>query len=155
MEFLRTFHGHNKWLVLLALVVALVVQARAALGGREYGKLERATFAAGSGLLGVQLILGLVLLAQYGLALPHVVEHATTMVLAFVVAHVPFRYKQRPGPERARAGALCLAAALVLVVTGIARLPYPFFGGSKKAAAARVESPATTAPESAPATTAP
>jgi hypothetical protein len=153
MEFLRTFHGHNKWLVLLALVVALLVQTRAALGGRDYGKLERATFAAGAGLLGLQLVMGLVLLTQYGLSLRHVVEHATTMVLAFIVAHVPYRYKQRPGPDRARIGALCLGAALVLVIVGIARLPYPFFGGSKKAAAAQVEVPASTAPESAPATT--
>jgi CDP-diglyceride synthetase len=154
MEFLRTFHGHNKWLVLLALVVALLVQARALHGAREYGKLERATFAAGAGLLGLQVVLGLILLTQYGLSLPHVIEHATTMLLAFVVAHVPFRFKQRASAERARAGVLCLSAAVVLIVVGIARLPYPFFGGSKKAAAAQVEAPGQVeAPASAPSTT--
>jgi hypothetical protein len=146
MDFLRTLHGHNKWLVLLTLVVTLIVLTRTWLGGRDYGKLPRALYGATAGILGLQVLGGLILLTQYGFALPHVIEHFGTMLIAFVVAHVPFRFKQRPGPERARLGVMCLGAATLLIIVGIARLPYPFFGGSKQAAAAA----AAASPPSAP-----
>ena len=142
MDVLRTIHGHNKFLVLLLFVITLLVMLATAARGRDYGKLQRALFGITHGFMGLQVIAGGVLLFSMGLAgAPYRIEHLGTMLLAFGLMHVPFRWKREAGPERARKTALVMAGVLALVVVGILRLPFPFFPAPKAAAA-----PASAAP---------
>ncbi|MCK6572958.1 hypothetical protein L6V77_17900 [Myxococcota bacterium] len=147
MDVLRTIHAHNKFLVLLVLVLATVVLLVSAARGRDWGKLQRAFYSATHGLLGLQVVLGLVVLFHLGLGVPYRMEHLGIMLLAFGLMHLPMKWKRETGPERARKTGLVVAATLGLVILGIARLPFPFFGVPKTgAAAAPATAPASQAP---------
>lgn len=97
-------HGYNRWLVLLAAVLALFVSYRGWLGGRAYGRIEALTSRAFAGLLDLQVLLGLVLyalspivragLADLGAAMAvrelrfFAVEHITGMLIALAFLYV-------------------------------------------------------------------
>ena len=142
MDVLRTIHAHNKYLVLLLLVVTAVVMLVTAARGRDYGKLQRALFGSTHGFMGLQVVLGTVLVFTMGLV-PYRIEHLGIMLIAFGLMHVPLKWKKETGPDRATRTGIVTLIVLALVVTGILRLPFPFFGGSKAVPAA------TTAPASA------
>jgi hypothetical protein len=144
MDVLRTIHAHNKYLVLLLLVVTAAVMLITAARGRDYGKLQRALFGATHGYMGLQVVLGTILVFSMGLV-PYRIEHLGIMLVAFGLMHVPLKWKKETGPDRAKRTGIVTLVALALVVTGILRLPFPFFGGSKAVAAAA----ASTAPASA------
>ena len=67
------------------------------------------------------------------------------MLIAFGLMHVPFKWKRETGPDRAKKTGIVTLVVLALVVTGILRLPFPFFGGSK-AVPASTTAPASTTP---------
>lgn len=144
MDVLRTIHAHNKYLVLLLLVVTAAVMLITAARGRDYGKLQRALFGATHGYLGLQVVLGTILVFSMGLV-PYRIEHLGIMLVAFGLMHVPLKWKKETGPDRAKRTGIVTLVVLALVVTGILRLPFPFFGGSKAVPAAA----ASTAPASA------
>lgn len=127
MDVLRIFHAHNKFLVLLLLVATVVVMLGTAARGRDYGKLQRALFAATHGWLGVQVIAGTILVVSMGL-LPHRIEHLGMMLLAFGLMHLPLKWKKETGPDRAKKTGLVTLGVLALILVGILRLPFPFFG---------------------------
>lgn len=145
MDVLRTFHAHNKFLVLLLLAVTAAVLLVNAARGREHGKLQRALFSATHGWMGVQVLVGTALVFHLGL-LPYRIEHLGTMLIAFGLMHVPLKWKRETGPERSRKTGLVVLGVLALIVVGILRLPFPFFGLPHAAASApaAVSAPATT-----------
>jgi heme A synthase len=144
MDVLRTIHAHNKYLVLLLLVVTAVVMLVTAARGRDYGKLQRALFGSTHGFMGLQVVLGTVLVFSMGLV-PYRIEHLGIMLVAFGLMHVPLKWKKETSPDRAKRTGIVTLIVLALVVTGILRLPFPFFGGSKAVPAA-VTAPASAAP---------
>ena len=145
MDVLRTIHAHNKYLVLLLLVVTAVVMLLTAARGRDYGKLQRALFGSTHGFMGLQVVLGTVLVFSMGLV-PYRIEHLGIMLVAFGLMHVPLKWKRETGPERSRKTGLVVLGVLALIVVGILRLPFPFFGLPHAAASApaAVSAPATT-----------
>ena len=66
MDVLRTIHAHNKYLVLLLLVVTACVMLATAARGRDYGKLQRALFGATHGWMGLQVVVGTILVFSMG-----------------------------------------------------------------------------------------
>jgi hypothetical protein len=144
MDVLRTIHAHNKYLVLLLLVVTACVMLATAARGRDYGKLQRALFGATHGWMGLQVVVGTILVFSMGLV-PYRIEHLGIMLIAFGLMHVPFKWKRETGPDRAKKTGIVTLVVLALVVTGILRLPFPFFGGSK-AVPASTTAPASTTP---------
>lgn len=144
MDVLRTIHAHNKYLVLLLLVVTAVVMLVTAARGRDYGKLQRALFGSTHGFMGLQVVLGTILVFSMGLV-PYRIEHLGIMLIAFGLMHVPLKWKKETSPDRAKRTGIVTLIVLALVVTGILRLPFPFFGGSKAVPAAAA-APASAAP---------
>jgi heme A synthase len=116
------FHAHSglRFLVLLAAVVALVVQAMGVLGRRPYERPSRISMAAFTGLLDLQMLLGIamVVLGCFSGAL---MGHLLMMVLAIGAAHGCSAYARKQTDGR-RAHTVALAGvvlALALIVGGI------------------------------------
>lgn len=122
MDFLYTFHSHNRWLVLLAAVVALLQLTVTWLRKTDYGKSDRILMGVFKWLTTIQVGLGLVLLFWLGMS-RHRLEHGVTMLIALGLVHFSARWKSYPGPIRARNTAALVVAALVLIAVGISILP--------------------------------
>jgi len=126
MSFLLTLHSHTRWLVALAGLAAILKLGWGMYKGGAFGKLDRALAAAFSGLMDLQATLGLVFLLWSGFAgagfPPARIEHATTMILAVVLGHLPARWKNAPSATRFRNTLFCILGALAFIYLGVTRL---------------------------------
>lgn len=113
-------HGWLRWLVVALLVLSVVVHGLGWLGGRRAGALERAVNGGVLGAMGVQLVLGILLLI--GRHDGKAFEHGTTMVVAVALAHLSLRWRGLPDAKRARNLVLLHAGLLALVYLGVWRI---------------------------------
>jgi hypothetical protein len=121
-------HSGLRYLVLLAGVVALVYLAYAALGRKPDGKGGRVVMSAFVGLLDLQILLGILLVAL-GDFYPALVGHIITMVVAALVAHGSAVYAKRSGGGRADQIRLAgVVITLVLIAVGIHAIGRAVFG---------------------------
>ncbi|HEU0052386.1 MAG TPA: hypothetical protein VFQ39_04380 [Longimicrobium sp.] len=116
------FHAHSglRFLVLLAAVAAIVVLASGLISGRPYGRPARIATAVFTGLLDLQILLGIGMVAM-GRFYPSLLGHITLMVLAAILAHA-LSVAGRKAPDAKRGHSLALigvVSALVLIVLGI------------------------------------
>jgi hypothetical protein len=127
MNILLIGHSHLRWLVLLVAVLAVVKFAVGWLRGSEFKGMDRGLAAGFSGAMDVQATLGLILFIWMGVAgmgFPmYRIEHAVTMIIAAVVAHLPARWKNAADNIRFRNTLFCILGALLLVYVGVMRLP--------------------------------
>jgi hypothetical protein len=116
------FHAHSglRYLLLLAAVVALAIHLYGRFAGRPYSGAARISGAAFVGLLDVQLVVGLVLLAVWPFH-GALIGHIVMMLLAVAAAHGLRVWARRSAadPERYLRAALAVAVPLVLIVGGI------------------------------------
>lgn len=110
-------HTGTRWLVVLAIAVALGFMIYSLVSNREQDRFTRMIMLAFSSLVGLQWVIGIVYYLIYGNAIdnytrPGWVEHLTTMTLALVVAHlyIPFR-------KRADTRTYYIASTAVILVT--------------------------------------
>ncbi len=127
MNILLMIHSIVRWLIVLVAVVAIVKFALGWLQGGAFKGMDRGLSSGFSGLLDLQVTLGLILMVWTGLTgagFPMFrIEHATTMVIAAVVAHLPARWKNATDSIRFRNTLFCILGALLLVYVGVMRLP--------------------------------
>jgi len=116
------FHAHSglRYLVLLAAVVALVVQALGVFGRKPYDRASRTSMAVFSGLLDVQILLGIVMVVL-GCFYGALMGHLMMMVLAAGAQHACSVYaRKQADPRRAHTvGLVGVVLALLLIVGGI------------------------------------
>ena len=116
------FHAHSglRYLVLLAAVVALVMQAMGAFGDRPYERPSRLSMSAFTGLLDLQMLLGLAMLVL-GCFYGALIGHLMMMVLAIAAAHgsSSFARKQADARKAHRISLAGVVVALVLITGGI------------------------------------
>lgn len=125
------FHAHSgvRYLLLLAGGAALAYLAQATMRSEPFTRASRILMAIFTGLLDLQILLGLLLLTVipfYGALAGHLV---LMFAAAFVAHAVSIANRNRP-PER-QSNSLLLAGAvgaLVLVVLGILAIGRPIFG---------------------------
>jgi hypothetical protein len=127
------FYAHSglRYLVLLAGVTAVAVLGWATMTGRPFDSLSRRVMAAFSGLMDLQILLGVVLLSQIPFY-PALAGHLTMMVAAAVVAHVGAVVNRRRPPEQ-QSNAVLLGVALVallLILGGILAIGRPIVGSA-------------------------
>lgn len=127
MNFLLVTHSYLRWLVLLVAVIAVVKFAIGWLRGGAFKGMDRGLASGFSGLMDLQVTLGLILMIWTGLAgvgFPMFrIEHAGTMIVAAVVAHLPARWKNAGDKIRFRNTLFCVLGALLLIFFGVMSLP--------------------------------
>ncbi len=110
-------HSGTRWLVVLAILIALGYMIYSLVTNREQSRITRIVMLAFSSLVGVQWIIGLVYYLSYGSQLGSYTRegwttHLTTMTVALIAAHLylPFR-------RRASTRVYYVASVVVLFVT--------------------------------------
>ena len=127
------FYAHSgiRYLVMLAGLVAVVWLGRATFQGRPYDRTSKVVMSVFTGLLDLQILIGLLLLAVipfYGMLAGHLVM---MFAAAFVAHGVVIANRNRP-PEKQSNGLLLagVVGTLLLVVAGIMAIGRPIFGSS-------------------------
>ena len=122
MSLLLTIHGELRWLVALAGLIVIVKFLIGWLGKREYKPLDRTLLMVFTILLDINVLLGLIILLFGGVFNGPRLEHATTMLLATIAAHLTARFRGAPDAMRFRNQLLLVLLALALVLLGVIRL---------------------------------
>jgi hypothetical protein len=127
MNFLLMVHSLLRWLIVLVAVVAGIKFLIGWLGKGPYTRIDRTLTAVFSGLIDLQVLIGLIFFIWTGLTgagFPLVRwEHAFVMILAAVAAHTPMRWADAPDTLHFRNNFLIIIATLILIFIGVALLP--------------------------------
>jgi uncharacterized membrane protein len=121
-------HSGLRWLVVLGAVVAFVVLLVGMLQQRPYTKATHRAMVVFSSLVGLQWALGLILIFTLGTYTGYQWEHAATMTVALIAAHVYTRFKTRPDMVRYQVGLATIVGTALIVFIGVARLPQGWLG---------------------------
>jgi hypothetical protein len=123
-------HSWLRWLILLA-AFALVIRLALGLAQKSaFGKSARILTSAFSGLMDLQVLLGVIQLVvgwqtytalAGGFPLTQI-EHMTVLLLAAVAAHLPSRWKNLPDALRYRNGLIVAAGVILMIVVGVSTL---------------------------------
>jgi hypothetical protein len=123
MELLLTIHGEIRWLVVLLAAVVIVKFLIGWLGNRNYTALDRNLLTGYTILLDINVLLGLIILFFGGGFSGPRLEHATTMLLAVIAAHMTAIWRRSTDSTiKFRNQLLLVALSLVLVLFGVIRL---------------------------------
>lgn len=130
LTFLYYAHSGTRWLVVLATIVALGFMIFSLATSRKQDSATRIIMSTFSSLIGLQWILGLFYYLVYGNAVSsftimHQVEHATTMTIVVLAAHMylPFRKRAKSDRNYYIASIVVILVVLVLVYLGVQVLP--------------------------------
>ena len=125
MSILLMIHSILRWLIVIVGFVAIIKFLIGWLRKTAFGKMDRGLSSGFSGLMDLQVTLGLLyffITGFGGAGFPmYRIEHLTTMLIAAMVAHVPAMFK-KAGNKYAVAF-YAVIGALILVVIGVYRLP--------------------------------
>jgi heme A synthase len=121
-----------RWIIVAVSLIALIWFVLVWLRGMRNEKADRGLMAAFSGLIDVQVLLGVIYILWSGFAgagFPRYrLEHAVTMIVAAVVAHLSARWRNADAPMRARNNAALIILVLVIVLIGVSVLPQGWLG---------------------------
>ena len=125
MGILLMIHSIVRWLIVVVGVIALVKFIVGLAGKSTFGKMDRGLSSGFSGLMDLQVTLGLLYFLITGFGgvgfPPYRIEHAVTMLIAAGVAHAPSMLKKATNKYAVALGAI--VGALLLVFIGVALLP--------------------------------
>ncbi len=125
----RLIHSWNRWLLVGVTLVALIYLGRGWFTAQPWTKYSQMLLKIFSSLVGMQWVLGAVLLANLGsitgLVVPHYWEHLTIQTIALGVSylHVMWRKKELDDKTRYKRSFLMIISVLILTVGGIMALP--------------------------------
>ena len=125
MGILLMIHSIVRWLIVILGLVALVKFAIGLIQRSTFGKMDRGLSSGFSGLMDLQVTLGLLYFLITGFGgvgfPPYRIEHGVTMLIAAGVAHSPSMFKKATNQYAVALGAV--VGTLVLVYFGVAILP--------------------------------
>lgn len=123
MSVLLIIHSITRWLAVFAALALVIRLVLGLMRSQPFDKSASALTGAFGGLMDVQMLLGLLLLVLGGfggVGFPaYRLEHAGTMFLAVIVAHLPVIWKKSPDAVRTRNTLLMVILSLLLVVLGV------------------------------------
>lgn len=129
MNIFRFLHSWNRWLLLVIVAVALAYFAYGWLTGQKWTKQGQTLLTVFSSLVGVQWILGLILLlvqgSQTGFGFRHYWEHLLVQTIVLGVSHMHMSWRKKDFTDKARygRGIMLIAGVLLLIIIGIISLP--------------------------------
>ena len=130
MGFILMLHSILRWFILIIALVAIVKYLLGWLMGSEFKGMDRGLMAGFSGLLDLEATLGVIYLLWsgfVGVGFPtYRIEHAVTMILAAVLAHLNARWKNADSNIRFRNNLFLILGTLALILIGISVLPGSF-----------------------------
>jgi hypothetical protein len=120
-------HSGLRWLICLVAVIAIIKFLIGWLRGGQFKGMDRLLMSGFSGLMDLQVTLGIILLLWSGFMGPgyprYRLEHGLIMIVAAVVAHLAVRWKNADDSTRFRNNSLLIVGSLVLVLIGLLVLP--------------------------------
>jgi uncharacterized membrane protein YphA (DoxX/SURF4 family) len=122
MGIVLMIHSLLRWLILIVALAAIVKHVIGLVQSQPYDKVSSVLMAVFSGMMDLQMLLGIIFITT-GLTPMYRIEHAVTMILAVVAAHLPAAWKKKEDRIRYRNGLLALVGVIILIVLGIAVLP--------------------------------
>ena len=127
MEFLLMIHSILRWVIVLAAFAAIIKFGFGAFGSGVFKPMDRGLSSGFSGLMDLQVLLGLIYFLWTGFALSfwpgYRFEHLAVMLVAAAVAHLPARWKNAPDKLRFRNALFAVLFALFFVYAGVSILP--------------------------------
>ena len=126
MDFVLTLHSINRWIVVIVAVIAVIKLLIGWLRSSPYQAADRGLMAAYTGLLDLQLLLGLIFLMGLGLK-QFRVEHAVTMLAAIILAHLSRAWRDKEDKVKYRNNFLAILVGMMLIIAGVSVLPQGWF----------------------------
>lgn len=126
MAILLEIHSILRWIIVVVGIIALVKFLVGWAGKSEFGGMDRGLSSGFSGLIDLQVTLGLLyfLITGFGgVGFPLFrIEHTITMLIAAFAAHAPGMFRKRQSNKFA-VSFFAIVGALLLIFIGVARLP--------------------------------
>jgi hypothetical protein len=123
MSVLLTIHSINRWLVTLAALALIIRLSLGMLKKMPFDKSAVALTSAFTGLLDLQMLLGILFFVTDGLAKTgfplYRWEHAGIMLLAVIVAHLTSMWKKKSDVERTRNTLITVGLSLLIIFIGV------------------------------------
>jgi hypothetical protein len=127
MSILLIAHSYLRWLIVIVAVIVAVKFAIGWLRGGVFQSLDRGLSSGFSGLVDLQVTLGIIYFIWNGLAVEGFpafrIEHAITMIIAAAVAHLPVMWKNADDKTRFRNSLFIILDVLIIIFIGVMRLP--------------------------------
>ncbi len=121
MEFVLTVHSIVRWLVVVVAVIAVVRYALVMAGKAQSSGMDRGLMSGYTGLLDLNVLLGLILIIGLGFTTPRI-EHAVTNIIGVAVAHFFARRARKIEDARlkARNNLLGIVISIAIIIVGVA-----------------------------------
>jgi hypothetical protein len=127
MQTLLMIHSLVRWLIVIVAVIAAVKFALGWLRGGTFGSMDRGLASGFSGLMDLQVTLGLIYLIWNGIASEGFpafrIWHAVIMIVAAAVAHLHVIWKNAEDKLRFRNSLFVVLDVLIIIFVGVAILP--------------------------------
>jgi hypothetical protein len=123
MDTLLLIHSFVRWIIILVAVIVIIKFAIGWAANSLFKAMDRGLTSAFSGLMDLQVTLGLIYLIWNGIAVTgfptYRIEHGVTMIIAAAVAHLPSRFKKINDKLRFQYSLFAVVGSLILVGIGI------------------------------------
>lgn len=123
MNILLMAHSVLRWLILLFAVITIVKYLIGWFANSQFKSMDRGLMSGFSGLMDLQVTLGIILLLWSGFAGAGFpisrILHGVVMIIAAVVAHLSARWKNADDRTLFQNNLFVIVASLVLIVVGI------------------------------------
>jgi len=127
MNIILEIHSLLRWVIVIVAALAAIRFTLGWLRGLPFAGMDRGLTAAFSGLMDVQVLLGLTYFLWTGVAAGfyplYRLEHLGVMILAAIAAHLPSMWKKKDDRTRFRNSLWTVLFTLLLVFLGVALLP--------------------------------
>ena len=122
-----TFHSAIRWLIIAVAVIAIVKFSLGWAGNSLFKAMDRGLASSFSGLMDLQVLLGLIYFVWNGVAVSgfpiYRILHGIVMLGAVAAAHLPARFKTLTDKLRFQYSTLAIFGSLVLILIGVSILP--------------------------------
>ena len=127
MNTLLIIHSAVRWAIIVIAVIAIIKFTLALVTNASFKGLDRGLSSGYSGLMDLQVLIGLIYFIWNGLAVTgfpaYRILHMIVMILAAALGHIPSRLKSMPDKPRFQYSLFAIIGSLELVGVGLSLLP--------------------------------